>query len=141
MPVTIRGIEYYHASVKNQPGAAHHVLAQLAEQQVNLLAFSAIPIGVDQAQLMLFPDNVEQLARAAERLGIVLVGPQCAFLVQGDDRLGAFVDIHCRLAEASINVFSSTGVADGRGGFGYLIYVGPEDFAPAAKLLGAACSS
>ena len=137
MPVTIRGIEYYHASVKNQPGAAHHVLAQLAEQQVNLLAFSAIPIGVDQAQLMLFPDNVEQLARAAERLGIVLVGPQCAFLVQGDDRMGAFVDIHRRLAEGQINVFSATGVSDGRGGYGYLIYVGAEEFGAAAELLGA----
>ena len=71
----------------------------------------------------------------------MLVGPHCAFLVQGDDRLGAFVDIHRRLAEASINVFSATGVSDGRGGYGYLIYVGPEDFGPAAELLGATCSS
>ncbi len=141
MPVTIRGIEYYHASIKNQPGAAYHVLAQLAEQQINLLAFSAIPIGLDQAQLTLFPESIEQLSRAAEHLGLVLVGPHCAFLVQGDDRLGAFVDIHRRLAEASINVFSATGVSDGRGGYGYLIYVGPEDFAPAAELLGATCSS
>jgi hypothetical protein len=34
-----------------------------------------------------------------------------------------------------VNVYNSTGVTDGRGGFGYLIYVRPEDIDRAAHVL------
>ena len=43
---------------------------------------------------------------------IVLVGPHRAFLVQGDDHLGALAEIHRRLFEGNINVYASSGVTE-----------------------------
>ena len=69
---------------------------------------------------------------AAQRAGMSLDGPHPAFLVQGDDKLGALTDIHQVLYQANVNIYASSGVTDGRGTFGYLIYVRPEDFERAA---------
>ena len=72
----------------------------------------------------------------AKKSGIILDGPYTALLVQGDDQLGSLVAIHSKLYEADINVSASSGVADGIGGYGYVIYVRPEEFDKAAKILG-----
>ena len=131
----IRQAEYFHATVKDRPGEAYSLLSQLAGSGVNLLAFSAIPAGLEHTQLMLFPESVEQLLRVAAATGLVLTGPQHAFMIQGDDRLGALAEIHDKLAGAQINVYSSNGVADGRGGYGYIVFVRTEDFERASRAL------
>jgi hypothetical protein len=131
----IRRVEYFHATVKDRPGEAYVLLSQLASSGVNLLAFSAIPAGLEHTQLMLFPESVEQLLRVAAATGLVLTGPQHAIMIQGDDRLGALADIHDKLAAAQINVYSSNGVADGRGGYGYIVFVRTEDFDRASRAL------
>jgi hypothetical protein len=79
--------------VKERPGEAYQLLSELAEAGVNLLAFSAIPIGPGHTRLVLFPNKMERLVQVAEQLGLVLTGPQRAFLVQGDDRLGTIAEI------------------------------------------------
>ena len=131
----IRRVEYFHATVKDRPGEAYSLLSQLAGSGVNLLAFSAIPAGLEHTQLMLFPESVEQILRVAAATGLVLTGPQHALLIQDDDRLGALAEIHNRLADAQVNVYSSNGVADGRGGYGYILFVRTEDFEKAARAL------
>jgi hypothetical protein len=135
MGTTIQLVQYFYALAKDAPGEAYQVLSALAASEVNLLAFSAVPIGPAQAQLTLFPEDPEHLARVSNRLGIPLTGPNRAFLIQGDDRLGAFADIHRKLYEAHINVFATSGVTDGRGGFGYLLHVRSEDIEMAAQVL------
>ena len=55
--------------------------------------------------------------------------------MQGDDELGALADVHLRLYEANVNVYAASGVADGKRGFGYLVYVKPDDFERAARAL------
>ena len=140
MKATVRSIEYFYTTVKQSASEASRLLSEIAAAGVNLLAFSAIPFGPEHTQLVLFPDNVEKLARAAENLGLVLVGPEKAFLVQGDDRLGAIAEIYGKLAEADVEVYASTGVTDGRGGFGYVIYVRPLGFERAAHALGVVTS-
>lgn len=136
MSAKIQTVEYYYMTVPDKPGAACHVLFQLAAADVNLLAFSAVPVGPENTQLVLFPENVDSLARGAEKAGFALSGPNRAFLIQGDDKLGALVNIHEQLSEAGINVYASTGVADGRGGFGYVMYVKGDRFEEAARVLG-----
>jgi hypothetical protein len=136
MPATIRRIEYYYVVVEDRPGEAYRLLTGMAEQGINLLAFNAIPLGMNKTQLVLFPEDIDRLARVAEQHGFSLAGPQHAFLIQGDDRLGALVDIHRTLFEARINVVCSSGLTDGRGGFGYLLYVRSEEFERAAGALG-----
>ena len=73
---------------------------------------------------------------AARKAGWILDGPHTALLVQGDDELGAFAKIHVKLYEAKVNVYASSGVADGRGAYGYLLYVRPEEFERAATAMG-----
>lgn len=136
MAATIRTVDYFHATVHDRPGEAYGLLTDLAAGGVNLLAFSAVPIGPEHTQLVLFPDSVERLARVAAASGTVLAGPQRALLVQGDDELGALSGIHRRLFDAGVTVYASNGVTAGQGGFGYVLYVRPEHFDRAARALG-----
>ena len=46
--------------------------------------------------------------------------------------------LHARLADASVHPFASTGVTDGRGGFGYIVYVREDEYDVAAEALGVA---
>ena len=133
----MQGVEYFYTTVEDEPGEAYALLSHLADTGINLLAFSAIPMGPVHTQLALFPENPSLLADAAKKAGLVITGPQNAFLVQGDDHLGAVAGIHRLLSDARINVYASSGIADGRGGFGYVVYVRPEDYRNAADVLGA----
>ncbi len=134
MHASIRPVEYFYMNVKDAPGEGHRVLSALANEGVDLVAFNAIPMG-DTTQLVLFPSDPPKLRAAARHAGLILKGPHHAFLIAGDDHLGAFAEIHGRLAGASINVVASYGMTDGRGGFGYVMYLRPEDFEPAARVL------
>lgn len=71
----------------------------------------------------------------ANLAGMTMDGPHHALLIQGDDELGALAGIHQRLYEADINVFASSGVTDGQGSYGYVIYVKEDDFERAAETL------
>ena len=136
MGFTIRRAEYFHTTVTDEPGGANHLLSQLAGMGINLLAFAGMPIGPVRTQLTLFPEDVSSMKETARKAGLILDGPHTALLVQGDDELGAFADLHMRLYQANVNVFASTGVADGRGAYGYVLYIRPEDYEQAAKALG-----
>lgn len=136
MAAKIRRVDYFHCNVQDYPGEAHRVLSDVAASGINLLAFTAVPVGPNRVQMTLFPEDVPALTRAAREGRMALDGPHQAILVQGDDELGALAGLHGKLAEAEINVYASTGVTDGQGGFGYIVYVKPEDFAAAAKVLG-----
>ncbi len=136
MAAKIRGVDYYYVVVEDRPGEAYRLLAELASADVNMLAFNAIPMGPGRTQLMVFPESPYDLARVAERVGAVLTGPQRAFLIQGDDQLGALVDIHKRLYDSGINVSCASGVTDGRDGYGYVVYVKNDEWETAARALG-----
>jgi len=136
MSVTIRVVDYYNVTVTDEPGAAYEILSHLAQAEVNLLAFSAVPVGPEHTHLVLFPENSQQLTRAANMRGMKLWGPSRAILIQGDDRLGTLAEVHHTLAAAQVNVFASNGVTDGQGGFGYILYVRGEDCERAARALG-----
>ncbi len=135
MAYSIRRVEYFYTTVRDRPGAAYKLLAQMAEMGFNLVAFTAVPVGPMHTQLTIFPEDSGQLTTAAQRSGMKVDGPHQAFLVQGDDELGALAEIHQVLYQTNVNVYASTGVTDGRGSFGYLIYVRAEDFERAAKAL------
>jgi hypothetical protein len=136
MACTVRCVDYFSTTVKDQPGEAYKLLTALADLGISLLAFTAVPIGPLHTQLTIFPEDTGKLAREAQKDRLVLDGPHPALLVQGDDELGALAEFHMRLWDARVNVYASTGVADGRGCFGYIIYVRPEDYDRAVVALG-----
>jgi len=125
---TRRLFQHYRNKPTNQPGEAYKLLTTLADLGISLLAFTAVPIGPLHTHLTLFPGDTGKLAREAQKARLVLDGPHPALLVQGDDELGALAELHMRLSDARVNVYASTGVADGRGSFGYIIYVRPEEY-------------
>ncbi len=135
MAYRVRRAEFFNTTIPDEPGEGLKLLNLLAERGINLLAFTAVPVGPDRVQLTIFPDDVSRLVTEAGRAGLRLDGPYAALLVQGDDALGALAGVHARLAAARVNVYASSGVADGRGGYGYVIYVRGEDFDAALKAL------
>lgn len=134
MAFQIRRVDYFYATVPDRPGEAARLLDALAEQGVDLLAFAAVPVGPSTTQLTLFPADDLALGDAASKANLALDGPHPAILVQGEDELGALATIHEKIAAANVNVFAATGVGTGRG-FGYVIYVKPEDYEKAAQSL------
>jgi len=135
MAFKIRRIDYYYATVADQPGAAYELLSSLAGLGVNLLALTAVPTGPDTTQMTLFPEDAHRLAAAAKQAGLALDGPHRALLAQGDDEMGALAGVHRKLADAHVNVYASTAVTDGKGHYGYIIYVRPEHYDRAAQAL------
>jgi hypothetical protein len=135
MASTVLEVEYYYALVADKPGEARKLLEFLSEKKVNLMAITAFPSGEGQSQLDFFPEDSDQLKQAAEDAGISLVGPKKAFLLQGDDEIGALYDFHLKLSNAGVNVYASNGVVDGKGHFGYVLWVHPDDYENASKVL------
>jgi len=135
MAFKIRRIDYYFTTVVDQPGAAYELLSSLAGLGVSLLALTAVPIGPDNTQMTLFPEDAHRLTTAAQQAGLPLDGPHRALLVQGDDEMGALAGVHEKLAQAQVNVYASTAVTDGKGHYGYIIYVRPEQYERATQAL------
>ena len=136
MTFTVRRIDYFYIMIEDTPEVGYQMLTQLSEQSVNLVAITAVPFGPARTQLTVFPDDTAQMKRVAQQTNIPLDGPHPALVVQGDDEVGALVQIHERLRDSNVHIFASTGVADGRGGYGYIIYVRPDEHERAAQVLG-----
>lgn len=132
----IRRAHYYYVSVPEEPSEAYGLLIQLSELGVDMLAFSAVPVGPAQTQMTLFPSDGDKLESVSRQAGLRVDGPHGALLVQGDDELGALAEVHGELRRAGIPVYASSGVSDGRGGYGYVIYVRAADEDQAATALG-----
>lgn len=135
MAFRIRQADYFYAIINDPPEEADKVLSQLAELGINLLAFTAVPAGPMRTQFTIFPEDDAKMENAARLAGLELDGPHPALLVQGDDELGALASVHGKLQLAGVNVYAASGIADGHGSFGYIVYVRPEDFDRAASVL------
>lgn len=135
MGYQIRQVDYFRTTVQDEPGQAFALLSALANEGVNLLAFTAVPQGSHRTELMLFPESGPSLTRAARHAAMSLDGPHRALLVQGDDHLGVLAEIHGRLSEANVNVVAASCVADGRGAYGYVIHIRPEEIDRAIQAL------
>lgn len=120
-------VEYGYVRLQGDPDDAYAWLHELAKADVDLHAFSAIPFGPDHVELTLFPSDTGVVRALARQRGATFLGPYRAVLVQGDDRLGALAVVHAHLRRAGVRVYASTGVTDGRGGFGYVVYVREAD--------------
>jgi hypothetical protein len=136
MSNTLRKVDYFYVMVPNTAGKGAKVLAALAGEDVNLLAFSGFPSG-GKGQLDLIPEDSRKFQRAAKKLKLKVSKKKTGFLVQGDDRVGALGKTLATLADARINVTAMDAVTAGKGRFGAIFWVKPKAVAKTAKLLGA----
>ena len=127
MPSTVRRVQYYHVMVRGELDDAYALLTHLAEQGVNLLALHTVPMGPGTTQLTLFPDESMHLVNAARAAGLALEGPHTAILVQEEDKVGALAQLHTRLQKSGAHVYASTAIVDGKGYFGYVLYLREGD--------------
>lgn len=135
MSYSIRKVNYFYAIINDQPGKAYEILSTLADVGVNQLAFNAMQMGPERAQITLFPEDEILLKSIAKKAGLHLDGPYQALLVQGDDELGALVEIHEKLYDANVNVASASAITSGSDKFGYIIYLRPADYKIATEAL------
>jgi hypothetical protein len=132
----ISRVEYYYCTVEDKRGVGYWLLEHLRQKNVNLIAFTAFPVGNGRSQFDFVPDDAGQLQSAAAEAEVSLVGPKKAFLVQGEDDVGAIVELHQKLSSAGIDVHAANGVSSGSARFGYVLWVKAEQYEEAAQALG-----
>ena len=136
MADAVRKSDYFAVQVPNRPGAGARVLAGLKAEGVNLVAFTGFPNG-KTAQIDLVPERTASLRRAAKKLNLRLGKRKTCFIVRGDDRVGALSNLMQRLAAARINVTALDAVVAGKGRYGAVFWVKPQNVARTSRLLGA----
>ena len=137
MADTVRRVEYRYATVPDSPGNVQPILSALQDNGVNLVAFLGFPRGEGQSQIDLVPEDPDALRRAAEQAGVTLSEAKQAFLIQGDDRVGAVADATEKLAAANVNITAAAAIAAGSGRYGMILWVAQADYDTAAGALGA----
>lgn len=137
MADTVRSVEYYYVTVSDEPGEGQRILTVLHEGGVNLLAVLGFPLGGGRSQIDLVPEDPASLKEAAGAAGVTLSEAKQAFLLQGDDRVGAVAETTAKLADTNINVTALAAAAAGAGRYGMILWVAPADYAQAVDALGA----
>jgi len=137
MAETVRIVDYYYLMVPDKPGEGARILDELRGAGVNLVAYSGFPSGRG-AQLDFIPTDSATFKAVAKQKKWKVKGPKRAFIIEGDDRIGACAAVLTRLAAAKLNVTAMDAVAVGGGRYGAILWVKPRDVKKAAAILGAA---
>lgn len=136
MATTVKRVEYFYVLAPDKAGEAARRLDEIEEAGLNLLALSGFPRGRG-AQIDFLPEDPRAFRAFARKAKWPLVGPKRAFLLMGDDRRGALGKVLRKLAEANINVVAVDAATAGKGRFGAILWVKPEDTRAAGRVLGA----
>jgi len=131
----VRKVNYCYAKVSARAGQGAAVLEEIQSAGVNLLAFSGFPIGGGKAQLDLVAEDMAAVRRVARKNGWRLSKTKKAFLIQGDDRVGACHRQLKKLADQKINVTAVDAVCAGKGRYAAILWVKPQVYARAARAL------
>jgi hypothetical protein len=131
----VRKVNYCYAKVSARAGQGAAVLDEIQKAGVSLLAFSGFPIGGGKAQVDLVTEDMAAVRRVARKNGWRLSKTKKAFLIQGDDRVGACQRQLQRLADQKINVTAVDAVAAGKGRWAAILWVKPQAYARAARAL------
>ena len=135
MAETVRAADYFYVMVPDRPGEGARILGELKRAGVNLMAYSGFPSGRG-AQLDVVPTDPAAFRAVAKQKKWKVKGPKRAFLIEGDDRVGACADVLGRLAAAKINVTAMDALAGG-GRYAAILWVKPRDVKKTASVLGA----
>lgn len=136
MATTVRRVEYFYVFAPDRPGEAARMLGEIDKAGLNLLAFTGFPQGRG-AQIDFVPEDPKAFRVFARKQKWPLVGPKRAFVLSGDDRTGALGKVLRKLAEAKINVTAVDAASAGKGRYGAILFVSPDDTRAAGRLLGA----
>jgi len=130
----IRKVVYFSMQVPNRPGVGVEMLKSIAKGRHSLLAFTGFP-NKGGAQVDFVTSRPVEFARGAKKAGAKLGKRKTAFLLQGQDRVGALLRVLDVLAKARINMVAMDAVTAGSGRFGAIFWVKPKDVGRASRLL------
>jgi hypothetical protein len=135
MALDIKQVEYYNVTVDGHVGEGSKLLSVFADVGISWFAFKAVPVGIKRTQFTLFPNDGSKMTDAAKKAGLTLDGPYAALIVEGGDESGALADIYETLAQADIDVYEATGIANIKDSYGVVLYLKQEDCARAMAVL------
>lgn len=135
MAYRVRKVNYCKMIVPSRAGQAEKVLSAVKEAGINMNAFSGFPIKAGKSQLDFILDDSAALQRLAKKSGWRLSKTKKAFLMQGSDEIGAIHKIIKKLADEKINVTAADAVAAGAGRYGMILWVKPNVYTRAARVL------
>jgi len=133
--MSVRKVSYVDVKVPRRAGQGARILEALDEAGVNLLAFTGFPDKGRKAQIDLVTDDLAGVRRVARKHGWRLSKMKKGFLIQGRDRVGSVYRQLKKLADQRINVTAVDAVAAGKGQYGMILWVKPQDNARTARVL------
>jgi hypothetical protein len=131
----IRTAQYFKVTIADTSGTLGDMLAPVHDVGINLLAVHAFPRN-RRTQVDVVPEDPTAFKNIAKSLKWKMQGPKVCFLVEGDDRPGALVDLTGQLGLAKINLTAVSAITAGQGRFGAILWVKARDVKKAAKVLG-----
>lgn len=135
MPDMVRVLEYFYVMTSDKPGEGARALGYLRDAGVNLIALHAFP-AARKSQVVFVPSDPAMFRAAAKTAKWKIVGPKKAFVIEGDERVGALVEYATKLGDAKVNITAADAITAGMGRFGAIIWVKARDIKRAAKALG-----
>ena len=131
----IRKMTCLKATVDDRPGALAEALRALADANANVVGMWGYPISGGRAAMMCIPDDPEKVKSLAAGAGVALE-ESTAFVIEGEDRVGALVESTQKIAAAGINIHAATALAAGSQ-FAATIFVAQGDVDKVTDILGA----
>lgn len=135
MPDVVKKVTYCNTIVANRAAEGAKVLAELKRVGVNLTAFSGFPRGGGKAQLDFVTEDIAAVRRVFKEKGWALSKPKKGFLIYGVDGVGAAFRHIKKLAAEKISITAADAVYAGQGRFGMILWVKPQDYRRAARVL------
>ena len=133
----VRKVNYFSLTVPNRAGQAEQILREVRSEGINMHAFTGFPLKAGKTQIDLVTDESSKLRRVANNNDWRISKVKKAFLVTGNDEIGAVHKVLKKLADSRINVIAADAVSAGKGRYGMILWVNPKSYSRAARALNA----
>ncbi len=134
MADAIKKVPHFRVEVDDTPGTMAQVAKGIADAGINLLYGGGWPTSPGRAVIACVPQDPDKLKSLAQQHGLTLL-EDTGFLIEGEDRIGALVDVASKLGNAGVNIYAVQALSAG-GRFAAILTVRAEDVDKAAQALG-----